>query len=110
MAPMASRTETSFARAAPRTSSSVARLLHAIASTRPTMTSTNEASAMNGASACGWIAHVGRRHHRDARAQCKLARWRYMLRNLGVEPASEHVHRGSGLRHGDALAQARFHE
>ena len=52
---MASRTATSFARAAPRTSSSVARLLHAMARTRLTMMSTTEAIAMNGTSACGWI-------------------------------------------------------
>ncbi len=74
------------------------------------MTSTSEASAMTGASACGWtrtsveattVMPVPRR---------KLALAAKLIRGLGGEPACENIHRRFGLRHGDALAQTGFHE
>ena len=74
------------------------------------MTSTSEASAMNGASACGWMRTSVEANDRDARAQRKLALAAKRFRILGGEPASKDVHRRSGLRHGDALAQTRLHE
>ena len=55
-------------------------------------------------------AHIVRRHHRDPPAECKLSSGSNAIRQFRVEPASKYVHRGCGLRHGDALAEARLHE
>ena len=54
--------------------------------------------------------HVRRGNDRDACAQRELARVAKLFRIVGREPASEHVHRRFGLRHGGALAQTGFHE
>src|SRR4026208_612958 len=107
---MASRTETSLARDVPRTSSSVARLLHAMARTRPTMTNTSDAIAMNGVSAWGWIrtSVEGTTGMPGPPGDSPCGRNRSRI--LGREPLREHVHRCLGLRQRDAVAQTGFHE